>query len=203
MKRLLFPLFCLALVVGAPSAYYYHQQFHYRNFRIVNEGKLYRSGQLSPAGLHRIWHEYGIATIVSLRDDDGLSGVKDPFWEQEYARKQEIVFVRIAPKQWSEKKAGPPPAEENVRRFLEIIHDPVRYPRPMLIHCFKGSHRTGIYVALYRMEVDRWSNEEALREMRRCGYDTLDTDEDIHAFLRQYVPSWKKPSPPVTPQVKN
>ncbi len=192
MKRFIFPFLCLAFLIGAPTAYHFHQSFHFRNFRVVQEGKLYRSGQLSPAGLHRIWHEYGIGTIVTLRDDDGLSGVKDAYWEQEYARKQEIVFVRIAPKQWSDKKAGPPPAAENVRQFLEVLYNPEKYPRPILIHCFKGSHRTGIYVALYRMEMDHWSNEAALEELRRSGYDTLDTDEDIHAFLKHYVPSWKR-----------
>ena len=43
----------------------YHNR-SFRNFRVVEEGVLYRSGQLNVAGLSRIIHDYGIKTVVSL-----------------------------------------------------------------------------------------------------------------------------------------
>ena len=49
----------------------------------------------------------------------------------------------------------------------------------MLIHCFAGIHRTGVYCAVYRMDHDGWSNREAIAEMRALGYATLDDDLDV------------------------
>ena len=59
---------------------------------------------------------------------------------------------------------------------------------PVLVHCFAGAHRTGAYVAVYRMEYDGWSNEKAIAELRTCGYSTIDGDLDVNEFLSTYRP---------------
>jgi len=56
------------LLIGGPIAYSYHRQRNLRNFREVQEGVLYRSGQLSLAGLKQVVHDHGIRTVISLRD---------------------------------------------------------------------------------------------------------------------------------------
>jgi len=42
--------------------------------------------------------------------------------------------------------------------------------KPVLIHCWHGSDRTGFVVAGYRIVFQNWTREEALKEMRRGGF---------------------------------
>src|SRR5439155_26824306 len=40
---------------------------------------------------------------------------------------------------------------------------------PVFIHCRRGADRTGVILACYRIEHDKWDNHEALREARGYG----------------------------------
>lgn len=42
---------------------------------------------------------------------------------------------------------------------------------PVLIHCKRGSDRTGLMAAMYRVVVQGWSKEDALNEMTQGGFD--------------------------------
>ena len=50
--------FIALLVIGGPCAYARHRHNRQRNFHVVREGVLYRSGQLSLEGLKRVAHDY-------------------------------------------------------------------------------------------------------------------------------------------------
>src|SRR6266545_1671887 len=56
-----------AMVVAAPLVYSSHHNAQLRNLRVVEDGVLYRSGQLTPAGFERVLHDHGIKTVVTLR----------------------------------------------------------------------------------------------------------------------------------------
>jgi protein tyrosine/serine phosphatase len=43
-------------------------------------------------------------------------------------------------------------------------------PKPVLLHCWHGSDRTGFIVAGYRMVVMNWSAGQAIEEMRLGGF---------------------------------
>jgi protein tyrosine phosphatase (PTP) superfamily phosphohydrolase (DUF442 family) len=43
-------------------------------------------------------------------------------------------------------------------------------PKPVLVHCWHGSDRTGFFVAGYRMVCQGWSREAAIDELRRGGF---------------------------------
>jgi protein tyrosine/serine phosphatase len=184
MGRILGALAALALI-GGPVVFAVYDQAAQRNFHVVKDGELYRSGQMSVAGLQRVQHDFGIRTLVSLREHDKDSADRA---EERYCAKEELNFIRLEPLPWE----GPPgteTAEKNLRRFLEVIRDPNN--RPVLLHCFAGIHRTGAYVAVYRMEVDHWSNEQAIAELKAYGYTNLDSEGDILGFLQRYRPSWR------------
>jgi protein-tyrosine phosphatase len=51
---------------------------------------------------------------------------------------------------------------------LKIIDDPER--RPVLVHCARGTCRTGAAVAMYRFERDGWTIDDVAVEMRRQTY---------------------------------
>ncbi|MDZ7380072.1 MAG: tyrosine-protein phosphatase [candidate division KSB1 bacterium] len=178
-----------AVGIAAPYAFHVHRQREYRNFRVVKPGYLYRSGQLTPTGLTRILEEYGIRTVINLREQDGDQGeARSNRWEEELCSKQNVAFVRIPARQWWGKD-GPAPARKSVAKFLQVLNDPQKYPPPILLHCFAGEHRTGAYCAIYRMEFEGWTPAEAIAEMKRCGYVNLDREWDVRTFLELYRPT--------------
>ena len=67
-------------------------------------------------------------------------------------------------------------------RALELIIAAER-DGPVLIHCMHGSDRTGLVSALYRMVVQGWDKEAALREMRQGGYGFHSVWRNIPAFV--------------------
>jgi protein tyrosine/serine phosphatase len=185
----------ILFVVGAPIAYALYREAEMRNFRVVRQGVLYRSGQPSLSALKGVIRDYGIKMVISLRDGPYPGAEPPDLAEEQYCRAQEIGYCRISPTRWGSED-GSVPAEEGVRRFLEIMRDPANYP--VLIHCFAGIHRTGIFVAIYRMEFDHLSNAEAIAELKESGYDNLDEEWDVLGYLEQYRPSWR--SPAATPE---
>lgn len=43
-------------------------------------------------------------------------------------------------------------------------------PKPVLVHCWHGSDRTGVFVAAYRIVFEGWTREAAADEFRNGGY---------------------------------
>ncbi len=191
MHRLLVPILGIATVlalIAGPVVYAFHEEKQMRNFRIVRDGVLYRSARLTLPGLKRAVNDYGIRTVISLRDADASDRA-----EEEYCRKEEITFVRLPPRHWDTSN-GPAEAEVNVRQFLDLLDDPDNYP--ILVHCFAGIHRTGAYIAIYRMEQDHWTNDQAIAELEALGYENLPDELDVLGYLKEYRPTWKQSAEP-------
>jgi len=113
---------------------------------------LYRSAQPSAEGMRNL-KKLGIKTIVNLRsfhsDQEEIAGLG-------------LGYEQIHMKTWH-------PEEEDVVRFLKIVTAQSR--APFLVHCQHGSDRTGINVAIYRILVQGWSEEDALKEMTEGGFN--------------------------------
>lgn len=176
----------VAVVVAGPLLYAAHRQHHLRNFGVVQSGVLYRSGQLSRAGLGRVLHDYQIKTVVSLRTSRITGKLPPDAWEVELCREYGARHVRIVPRVWSPDENGEVPADEGVREFLRVMDDPANHP--VLVHCYAGIHRAGTMCAVYRMEYDRWTVEQAMAEMGAFGYDLADLHAHVESYLREYRP---------------
>jgi protein tyrosine phosphatase len=61
------------------------------------------------------------------------------------------------------------------------VTDPKRVP--VLVHCQHGADRTGTMCALYRIAVQGWSKEEALREMQAGGFGFHGVWQDLVRFV--------------------
>jgi len=172
----------VAAVFAVPLVFATLQTESQRNFRVVEPGVLYRSGQMDLLGLKRAVHDYGIRTVISLREGgpDAPKFVRD---EEHWCRSQAgLYFYGFPVKGW---QAGPGEAEApsmaNLRQLRAILADPRHHP--VLIHCFAGIHRTGIYCAVCRMERQGWPLDRALDEMRHCGYVEYPDHADVRGFL--------------------
>jgi protein tyrosine/serine phosphatase len=183
-----FGVFIATTLIGGPLGFAYYQQNQIRHFRVVHDGVLYRSGQLSLSGLKRIIHDYGIKTVVTLRDAYYPGDLPPDLEEEDYCLVQDINYFRITPRAWWS-QGGAIPADKGVEQFLEVMDNPRHHP--VLIHCFAGIHRTGAFCAIYRMEYERWSNAEAIAEMKACGYNNLDDEFDVLGYVEHYQPRWK------------
>jgi protein tyrosine phosphatase (PTP) superfamily phosphohydrolase (DUF442 family) len=133
------------------------------NFHRVTPG-LYRGAQPDAAGMRKL-KELGIKTVVNLRlahSDADEIGKLDIAGEH----------VRM--------DAFKPEMDELVR-FLRIATDPNR--APVFVHCQRGTDRTGLAVAVYRIVVCGWTRTQALDEMVNgpFGYDGL--FPNVPAFL--------------------
>jgi protein tyrosine/serine phosphatase len=180
------------LIVGAPLVYSNYRHHKLRHFQTVEAGILYRSGQMSLDGLKRVLYDYGIRTVITLRDAAHPDQPPPDLEEENYCRSQELNYVRISPRPWWASD-GSVPAAEGIKQFLAVMRDPANYP--VLIHCFAGIHRTGAHCAAYRMEFHRWSNARAIAEIMARGYVNLDNEMDLLTYLENYSPSWRAEPP--------
>jgi protein tyrosine phosphatase (PTP) superfamily phosphohydrolase (DUF442 family) len=113
---------------------------------------LYRSAQPTAEGMKNLKEKLGIKTIVNLRSFNS---------DRNEIGKTELGYEHIYMKTWH-------PEKKEVVRFLQIVNDPKR--QPVLVHCQHGADRTGTMCAIYRIAVDKWSEEGAIKEMCEGGY---------------------------------
>lgn len=186
MLRPLLVLAVLLLIAGVPFWHKATVSTSYRNFRVVEPGVLYRSGQMSRAGFERVCREYGLRTVVKLREASDDKDAAQDQAQQRFCEANGIGFVRFPQADWSPVD-GAIPGHANVRRFVALMADPT-VPKPVLVHCFAGIHRTGPLVAAYRMEFGGWSNEDAIAEMTGMGTVRTTFADNLLAYLRGYRP---------------
>lgn len=72
------------------------------------------------------------------------------------------------------------PTRVQVIRFLEFVRDPKN--QPAYVHCQAGVGRTGVFVACYRMAIEGWSVERALKEATDHGLSM----PNQKAFIREF-----------------
>ena len=56
------------------------------------------------------------------------------------------------------------PTRDKVDKFLKTLDSSDAYP--VLIHCYHGTGRAELYSAIYRMEFEDWSNQNAREQTR-------------------------------------
>jgi len=113
---------------------------------------LYRGAQPSEQGLEQL-KRLGVDTIVDLRGERPSLTDK----ERKQAEALGMHLVNIPGNGWS------PPSDEQVAQFLSLFRDKPR--RHIFVHCWLGTDRSGVFIALYRIAFDEWTPEQALREM--------------------------------------
>src|SRR6187431_3134709 len=97
-------------MIAAPLAYQHWHDREFRNFHVVHDGVLYRGGQFRLPRLQQIVAQYGIKTVVSLRDSDKPTDQDEENW----VKARGLNFVRIVPRSWWPDADGKIPAEVNV-----------------------------------------------------------------------------------------
>jgi protein tyrosine phosphatase (PTP) superfamily phosphohydrolase (DUF442 family) len=140
-----------------------------KNFAQVAKG-IYRGAQPNAEGLKYL-SDNGFKTIISFRE-----------WHCEKLDPKLATMEAISIPIEADIFGSEPPTETQIKRFFEVIMD--KGELPVFFHCMQGVDRTGVMAALYRIEIDGWTNKEAIEEMQAFGFH--DMWKDLMEFIRSY-----------------
>jgi tyrosine-protein phosphatase SIW14 len=113
----------------------------------------------------------GIKTIINLEGDGDRNAERD-------ATAAGMKFFHIP---MSDKDA---PSDATVQEFLKLANDPAN--QPIFVHCKGGRHRTGLVTAVYRMEHDGWTADQAFDEMKRFDFGYGWGHGDLKTYVYSY-----------------
>ena len=119
------------------------------NYREVKPGVLYRGAKPSNGDLKAL-QEHGIRTIVDLRYENAGD---EP--EEVVELGMRYVNIPCHPDR---------PSDEQMVRVLAIMT--CRNCQPVFVHCVLGKDRCGTAVGVYRVAVQEWSTQDAIREVQ-------------------------------------
>ena len=121
---------------------------------------------------------FGIKTVIDLQAD-GQSG------EKGQVEKAGMQFHRIG------MTTHTAPTKAQIAEFLKLVNDPAN--QPVYVHCAGGKHRTGVMTAIYRMTNDKWTPDQAFREMKQYKFGA----DFLHSEFKQFVYGFRnEPSTP-------
>lgn len=126
--------------------------------------EIYRGGQPSEDDLRLMSDVYGIKTIVSL--DGNIGGAIAPTVQN---LGMEHIVIPIGG------RASSPLIDYLKSNIASILSS----KQPVYVHCRHGSDRTGMAVALHRMQNEGWDAGSALAEAKKFNFgDKLDADTE-------------------------
>ncbi len=125
--------------------------------------EVYRCQQPSSAGMREL-EAFGIKAVVNLREFHS---------DADEAASTAIVLSEI------KLDAGALTYEQLVDAMKLVL----AAPKPVALHCWHGSDRTGAVVAGYRVAVDGWTPADALDEMVAGGYGHHTMYDNLRALV--------------------
>src|SRR4051812_32352097 len=134
----------LMLAVAAGSFVYFRAVYtRTKRLRVVEPGRLYRSGQMRADGFAEAVRRHGIRTVINVQEDYPDPDVATSFLgggavkESELCRRLGVRYVWLAPDLLPRNH---PPGERPrvVAEFLALMDRESTYPA--LIHCKAGLH---------------------------------------------------------------
>jgi len=151
----------------------------------VTSGSVYKSGTMPPRRMAEVARELGLKTVIDLRTS--VEGQDSTNTTPLVAINAEAAALKAVGVRHISLPTPQVPSGATVDRFLRLMADPANLPT--LIHCYHGIGRTEVFVALYRMEFEGWSNERARSATRfiLAGSSFSDSAEK-GVFLINYQP---------------
>jgi protein tyrosine phosphatase (PTP) superfamily phosphohydrolase (DUF442 family) len=173
--------FVVFLIAAVPLGYYLYFFVIRANFREVVPGKVYRSGQPSPAQLRKWINRYGIKTVINLR------GNGEKIIEKERAAANELGVKMITIRF----KSTSLPTRDSLDRLIQAIETA---EQPILLHCQSGIERSGTASALAAMAIGKetynaakWQAYVPPGPWKRNSYDKYVHISDMFNLYERYL----------------
>lgn len=197
MARMIRGSVLAALVVAiviAPAVYFRWIYDTHKRLRVVDPGRVYRSGQMTADGFADAVERFHLRTIINVQDEFPDPAIDLGFWsrrtikESELCRQLGVRYVHLMPTLLPRHLIPEhrPPA---IDQLLSILDDPANYP--VLIHCHAGLHRTGILTAIYRMEYQGWTQDQAFLDMKAQGFGPW-VCTSANDYVTQFVLTYRR-----------
>ena len=116
-------------------------------------GAVYRSDQMQPDDLALTIRELGIRTVLNLRGPNPGESWYDAERSAVVSSGAELVDMSLSSSEWM--------SRQQAIALARVLKDS---PRPLLIHCYHGSERTGLASAMTHLLTTGQSVESARRE---------------------------------------
>lgn len=133
------------------------------NFFKVSE-KIYRSAQPGAEGFKEL-EKLDLTNIINLRQFHS---------DNDEAKNCKVQLYRIKINAGDIK-------EKDIVSALKIIKNA---KGKVLVHCWHGSDRTGVVIAMYRIVFQNWTKNEALNELLNGGFGYHSIYENIPEFIK-------------------
>lgn len=173
----------LGIVLIFVGKYVYDMNINH-NFETITEGKVYKSGVIPPNEIESYVKEYHIKSIVDLRFPGTNDLVNNPEIPKELTAEQDAV-KKLKGVNYFNNGSDQVPKQENLDRFFKIMDNPANYP--VLIHCYHGVGRAEMYSALYRIEYEHFTNEQARHGVRTfLTWSSFDDGTPKGEYLKAY-----------------
>lgn len=159
------------------------------NVREIEAGRIYAGGFQYNRPLQRIVRQYGIKTVLSLRE----GGDDYELQERALLESEGVEFHKLV----IPYKVSDADRIVSIEQAVEFISD--ERHQPVYVHCWAGCHRTGAVVAIYRISRCRWTEQQAERELISWGGMSLGTQwptRVLHAYCTSASPSMASQSDP-------
>jgi|GEM_PF-6821626 len=129
---------------------------------------IYRGGDLLEPEKVRFIKRIGVKTIISM---DGLKEEQEKQFLRKFPWEKENKIIRINPDN-----------TEQVQEAIKLLGKPEE--GKFYVQCRRGGGRTGLLIALHRIQNEKWSLEEARKEMYSLGgEDRASFDNRFRSFI--------------------
>lgn len=176
-------LVVLIIVFIFVGKYVYDMNINH-NFETITESKVYKSGVIPPDEIESYVKKYHIKSIVDLRFPGTADLVNNPEIPEELTAEKEAI-AKISGVNYFNNGSGQVPQPENLKSFFKIMDNPDNYP--VLIHCYHGVGRAEMYAALYRIEYENWTSQQAREGVRAIiKFSSFDDGTPKGDYLKAY-----------------
>jgi len=176
----------VAVVAAGATLLWLEQRGIPKRFGVVEEGRLYRCGDIVPSELEHVTRTYGLRTVLSLLNPD----VPESIAERDAAQRLGLRWINV-----------PLPGDgastpEQRTQIKAVLLDP--RAAPILVHCAAGANRTGLAVGIYRLHQNGWTVERVLEEMRDYAFEDLPKHQNLRDALAAERRAVRAAAPPAT-----
>lgn len=176
----------VAIIILAGVGKYVYDMNINHNFETITEGKVYKSGVIPPNEIESYVKKYNIKSIIDLCFPGTADLVNNPEIPTELTAEKEAI-AKIKGVNYFNNGSDQVPTQENIDSFLKIMDNKDNYP--VLIHCYHGVGRAEMYSAIYRIEYENFTNEEARNGVRTLiKFSSFDDGKPKGEYLMHYKP---------------
>ncbi|WP_396169353.1 dual specificity protein phosphatase family protein [Flavobacterium sp.] len=180
-KKIIAALIVVVLIITGKYVYDRHIN---HNFMTITEGKVYKSGTIPPDEIESYVKKYHIKSIVDLRFPGTGDDVNNPEVPAELTAEKQAI-AKIPGVNYYNDGSDQVPNQKNLDIFFKIMDNKNNYP--VLIHCYHGIGRAQMYSAIYRIEYEGFSNQDARHKAAfPLTFSSFDDGKPKGEYLKAY-----------------